>query len=424
MPRAPSTLSPVHGSVAPGFEDVRRTFEQNFRERGEWGAACAIYHRGECVVDLWGGWRDAVGKLPWEQDTLVGVFSTTKGLASMTLALAHAKGWLDFDAPVAAYWPDFAAAGKERITVRQLLAHQAGLSAIDVPLDLGILRDPDALAAAIAQQAPAWEPGARHGYHGISLGWYQGELIRRVDPQHRRLGRFFQEEIAAPLGLEFYIGLPAEIPESRLATIRDFHPLQMLFHMHRLPWRFVLALMNPRSLAARSLMNPRLARPGDLVRGDYRAVEIPAGNGIGLVRSIAQAYGVFATGGRELGLGDETLKALAAPAIPPRDGSIDQIFQVEMAFSLGFMKPFPGLQFGTSHAAYGTPGMGGSFAFADPDAQVGFAYAPNRSGFYLWDDPREKALRETFYRCLAQQSSPAASPPTIAPSAIESRSPR
>ncbi len=400
MPQVKSGLPPIHGFVAPGFEQVRDEFAKNFRERGELGAACAIFCRGIPVVDLWGGDRDPEGTLPWEEDTLICVFSTTKGLASMTLAVAHSRGLLDFDAPVATYWPEFAQQGKERITVRQLLSHQAGLSCIDVPLDLRTITDPDSLAAAVARQKPAWEPGTKHGYHGISLGWYQSELLRRVDPKHRRVGQFFQEEIARPLGLEFYIGMPAEVPESRIAVIQDYHPFQMLFHLNNVPWRFVVALMNPWSLSSRSLKNPRFGRPANMGRGAFRSVEIPAGNGIGQVRSIAKAYSVFAAGGQELGLRPETLEALADAATPPRDGLRDQVFREEMTYSLGYMKPFPGFRFGSSDRAFGTPGMGGSFGFADPDEQVGFAYAPNQSGYYLWDDPREKALRDAFYRCL------------------------
>jgi len=399
MRKGETGAPPIHGFVSPGFEDVRHEFEKNFRERGELGAACTIYHRGEPVVDLWGGWRDAESTLPWEEDTLVCVFSTTKGMAAITLALAHSRGLLDFDSPVAAYWPEFAQAGKERITVRQLLAHQAGLPAIDVPLDLATINDPDALADAIARQKPAWEPGTKHGYHGVSLGWYQSELIRRIDPKKRRLGKFFQDEIAGPLGLEFYIGVPADVPESRIAVIQDPHPVKMLFHPNCLPWRFIAALMNPWSLTSRSFMNPRFRRPGDMGRGEFRTAEIPSGNGIGQVRSIAKAYGAFATGGKELGLRRETLDALEAPAVTPRDGLMDRVIRTGMSYSLGYMKPFPGYRFG-SDRAFGTPGMGGSVGFADPDAKIGFAYAPNRSGYCLWDDPREKALREALYRCL------------------------
>jgi CubicO group peptidase (beta-lactamase class C family) len=181
----------IHGTVAPGFEEVENEFRKNFLEQDELRAACATYHRGEKVVDLWGGYRELERRAPWQEDTLVLVYSTTKGLAGMTVAVAHSRGLIDYDEKVATYWPEFAQGGKESITVRQLLSHQAGLSGLDKPLDRPTIANPDALAATIAGQKPAWEPGTRHGYHGISLGWYEGELIRRVDPQHRSLGRFF-----------------------------------------------------------------------------------------------------------------------------------------------------------------------------------------------------------------------------------------
>ena len=398
--------APIHGSVAPGFEEVETEFRKNFRERNELGAACAIYHEGEKVVDLWGGYRDLERRSPWQEDTLVLVYSTTKGLAGMTVALAHSRGLLDFDEKVATYWPEFAQAGKESITVRQLLSHQAGLSGLDRPLDLKTIADPDSLAATIARQKPAWESGTRHGYHGISLGWYEGELIRRVDPQHRSLGRFFQEEIAVPLGLEFYIGLPSKVPASRIAEIKAFRPVQMLLHMNTMPAGMVLALMNPRSLTSRSLNQIKdkgIKGPADLNRPEVWGLEMPALGGVGQVRSIAKAYGEFATGGRELGITEATLDALIRPAAPPSQGIRDMVLHVDTTFSLGFIKPFPDFSFGTSEKAFGTPGFGISFGFADPDAQVGFAYAPNRMGFHNWDDPREKALRDALIRCLRAQ---------------------
>jgi CubicO group peptidase (beta-lactamase class C family) len=198
----------IHGSVEPGFEAVEKEFHRNFAKRGELGAACAIYHRGKKVVDLWGGYRDAKTRAPWEQDMLVSVMSTTKGLAAMAVALAHSRELLDYDEKVAAYWPEFGQNGKEEITVRQLLAHQAGVCAIDEPIDLKAITDHERLATILARQKPAWEPGTKQGYHMWNLGWYESELVRRVDPKHRSIGQFFQDEIATPLGLEFYLRMP------------------------------------------------------------------------------------------------------------------------------------------------------------------------------------------------------------------------
>ena len=216
---ATNTLPVLGGAVADGFEPVQAAFVENFTERGERGGACCVYRFGEKVVDLWGGVRDTRSGLPWQSDTMAIVHSTTKGLAAMVMALAESRGWLDYDDPVCAYWPEFAEAGKERITIRQLLAHQAGLFAFDEKVDRDVVADLERLARIMARQRPAWEPGDRQAYHAISLGFYEGELIRRVDPAHRTLGRVFHEEIAVPLGIDFYIGTPADIPPERIAPL-------------------------------------------------------------------------------------------------------------------------------------------------------------------------------------------------------------
>src|SRR3954447_6193115 len=247
----------VEGHVSRGFEAVREAFAENFTRRNELGGACCAYYHGEKVVDLWGGVRNKHTGEPWERDTMVLVYSATKGLAAMTLAIAHSRGWLDYEQRVVTYWPEFAQQGKEQITVRQLLAHQAGLFAFDEPVDRSVVADLDRLAAVLARQKPAWEPGTRQGYHAISLGFYEGELLRRVDPQHRSLGRFFQDEIASPLGLDVYIRLPEEIPNSRLATIAPPGRIRMLFGF---PLRFTLEAMNRRSNIYRALeINPGFA---------------------------------------------------------------------------------------------------------------------------------------------------------------------
>ncbi len=390
----------IRGTVAPGFERVREVFARNFERRKEIGAACAVYLRGEKVVDLWGGCRDAATGAPWEENTMVIVFSTTKGMAGIAVAVAHSQGLFDFDDRVAKYWPEFAQHEKGEVTIRQLLSHQAGLCAIDERLDARALADLDRVAAALAAQRPAWPAGEKHGYHGISLGWYEGELIRRVDPKKRSLGRFFHDEIATRLGIDFYIGLPADVPSSRVANIKGFRLAEMLLHMHTLPWRFAVAMMNPRSLTARAFANPPLSNPADLDTPEYRAVEIPASNGIGTARAIARAYGVLATGGAERGVTAATLEALTKPARTPRAGPFDEVLRLDSSFSLGFLKPSASSRFGRSHTAFGTPGAGGSFGFADPDIGLGFAYVMNRMGFHIVDDPREKALRDATYACI------------------------
>lgn len=385
----------IHGQVSAGFEPVRAAFAENFRRRRELGGAVCVYHRGRKVVDLWGGLRNEATHEPWEQDTMVLVYSTTKGLAAMTLALAHSRGWLDYEAPVAHYWPEFAQAGKARITVRQLLAHQAGLYAFPEQGDPALVADLDRLAVVLARQQPAWEPGTRQAYHAITLGYYEGELLRRVDPQHRTLGQFFQDEIAAPLGLDFYIRLPESIPDSRLATLSRPGLLALL---RGLPLRFTLEVWNPRSNIVRALVGSMLAH--DARRIYARNFEVPAGGGVGTARAIARAYGVFATGGRELALSPDTLQALAAPAVPPARGFYDECMKGEgVYFSLGFMQHGPVWSFG-SPGSYGMPGTGGSLGFADPAQGLGYGYVTSRVGTSVTGDPRELALRHAVYRVI------------------------
>jgi CubicO group peptidase (beta-lactamase class C family) len=388
------------GEVAAGFEEVEREFARNFAERDELGGAVAAYVGGEKVVDLWGGVRDARDGSPWEEHTLVLVYSTSKGLAAMTLALAHSRGWLDYDERVATYWPEFAQAGKRNVTVRQLLGHEAGLPVVDERLNPRILEDFDRLATAIAKQQPAWPPGKRHGYHGVSLGWYEGELMRRVDPEGRTLGRFFREEIAEPLGLEVYFGAPDDFPRERLARIERVPAWKALPKMRELPRPMAVAMMNPRSMSFKAFANPRLRRPADLDRAEYRRLEFPAGGAIGTARDIARAYSALVTRPDELGIGRETMAEITRFPRAPACGWHDEILKVETAFSLGFARPLGPFRFGSSDRAFGHPGAGGSFAFGDPDRGVSFAYVMNRMGFHLNDDPREKALRDALYRCL------------------------
>lgn len=384
----------VRGFVAEGFEGVRAEFERNFAERGEIGAAVAAYWRGEKVVDLWGGSRVPNGSAPWDRDTMVVVMSTTKGLAAMTLAIAHARGWLDYEAPIAQYWPEFAQNDKGSITVRQLLAHEAGLVLLDEQLSLEKLRDLDYVGRVLARQKPAWPAGSRHGYHTMTLGLYMQEIIRHVDPAHRSLGQFFHEEVAAPLGIDFYIGLPRSIPNERLATVKPLSPWRGLLALRYTPAAVTMKMIRPGSLLRRSFAG-LVADPNDR---DYLEVEVPAGNGVGTARAIARAYSAFAEGGSELGVTPETFAQVTAP--PTMANPIDEVLGVPTCFSLGFLRPGADAWFGSGPRAFGSPGAGGSFAFADPDARLGYAYVMNRMDFYLSDDPREKPLRDAVYAAI------------------------
>ena len=358
----------------------------------------AAYWRGDKVVDLWGGRRTPTGEEPWNEDTMVVVNSTTKGLAAMTVAVANSRGWIDYEAPLAEYWPEFAQNGKGAVTVRQLLSHEAGLVWIDEPLRPEDMRDLDHVSRALARQKPAWEPGTRHGYHAMTIGLYMQELIRHVDPARRTLGRFFAEEIAEPLEIEFYIGLPPEIPDERLAQLRLFSPGRAIRALPSVPRGYVMRILWPWSLLRKSMLF------ADMDPNDRRTleIEIPAGNGVGTARAIARAYSAFAEGGAELGITPATLASLTAVNDPERPR--DEVMGVPSWISLGFLRPGPQLDWGSSRRAFGTPGAGGSFGFADPDARLGFAYVMNNMEFQMFDDPREKALRDAVHRSIRRLS--------------------
>lgn len=387
----------ISGHIAPGYEAVLDTFKRNFLERRELGASCSAYVSGRCVVDLWGGSRTVARDEPWHEGTMALLMSTTKGLSALTLAVAHSRGLFDYDAPVSDYWPEFAQHGKSKVTVAQLLAHQAGLCVIDTRMTLELLADPEALARVLAWQRPAWEPGTRHGYHTVSLGLYQSELLRRVDPKHRTLGAFFQDEIANALGGGMHIGLPKEVPDTQLAEVRFKSDLRAAFS---LPLRLILDTLNPASLAWKSTRNPQVRNFQQYNTRPYLQIELPSVNGVATARAIAHVYGVFASGGRELGLSRDTLARLERPATVPSLGPADAVFRIDMAYSHGFCKPFPSFPFSHSTRAYGTPGAGGSQGFADPDTELGFAYVPSRLLTGAIDDRRAASLRDAVYSCV------------------------
>jgi CubicO group peptidase (beta-lactamase class C family) len=390
----------ICGDADVGYGKVADAFRANLRDGAEVGAAVAVYRDGVKVVDMWGGYRNGLTKDPWQADTMVNMFSTTKGVAALVVAVAVSRGLISYDARVSDYWPEFAQAGKADVTVRQLLGHQAGLSALKPTPTLADVADPERLSPILAAQTPAWRPGSRHGYHAVTLGWYESELIRRTDPAGRSLGRFMADEIVAPLGLDLYIGLPDSVDRKRVAHVHNWVRAETLLHLGVMPPGFLGASLNPLGLTARTVAVPRgvNAFDGDYNRDDVRAVEIPSANGIGTARSVARIYGHAAAGGADVGLRSDTLQALKAPAVPPSRGVRDKVMHVDVSYSLGFCKPVPHFAFGSSDNAFGTPGFGGSFGCADPDTGVGFAYVMNRLGFHLWSDPRELALRQALFR--------------------------
>jgi CubicO group peptidase (beta-lactamase class C family) len=391
----------VCGDVDEGFGAVADAFRRNLSTGQEIGAACTIEIDGRRVVDLWGGYRDGRRRLPWATDTLVPVASATKGMAAAAMAVAHARGWFDLDAPVADHWRAFATNGKQDITVRQLLAHQAGLAVLSRGVDLTLAADHVRLGALLAGQRPGWEPGTRHGYHAFTLGWYESQLLSRVDPLGRTLGRFFADEVATPLGAAFHIGLPDEVTDDSVATIHAFSPPEMLLHLGAMPRKLLMGMLNPHSIVLRAMRAlPVVMDPDALNRRETLRVEVPSWNGTGQPRAMARIYGALACGGAELGITPATLHELTRPADPPSGGPRDVALGIDGAYAMGFLRPICGMRFGSSDGAFGAPGGGGSLGFADPDARVGYAYAMNRLGFHMPVDPRELALRRAFYTAI------------------------
>jgi deazaflavin-dependent oxidoreductase (nitroreductase family) len=391
----------VDGVVSPGFEPVRDAFVANLTERHELGGAVCAVVDGEVVVDLWGGLRDAVTGAPWRRDTMTLVHSSTKGLSAAVLALLHSRGLLDYDERVATYWPEFAQAGKEDITVRRLLAHQAGLFAFDERVDRDVVADLDRLAGVMESQRPAWPPGERQAYHAITLGFYENELVRRLDPGHRTIGRVLAEDVVGPLGVgeEVYLGTPTSVPDERLAALV---PPPLWARVTGMPLRLTLDAMRRRSVLYRSLVaNPGTGFYVDPEHVIVRELEVPSGGAVATARALATVYGAFASADGPLELRPETLEALAAPATPPRRGWYDECLRGPARFSLGFMKPDAELDFG-SDAAFGAPGAGGSMGFADPARRLGYGYVTDRMGTRLQGDPRDLALRAALGTVLAR----------------------
>ena len=391
----------VRGSVAPGFEPVADAFCANFSVRGDHGCACAIHWQGEVVVDLWGGWKDQAGTARWNEDTLLLVYSLTKGMTGLAAAVAVSQGLFSYDQRVVEVWPEFGAHGKAAVTIGELLSEQAGIAAIDLKLSLSNMGDQPAIAAAIASQRPNWTPGDWAGNHSYTLGWLACELIQRCDPAGRTLGQFFAEEIAGPLGAEFYIGLPKQVARDRLARINGFSFIDMFTKHTDMPWSMVFALIWPWSLSFRALNNPFLLRgPSQIDSEPYREIELGAIGGIGSARAMAAIYNEFATGGKKLGLRHELLETLAAGFAKPAHGMRDKVIGMEVYYSFGLEKPSADWNFAPSPSAFGTFAVGGSFAFADPDDQIAYAWVTNKLGLYKRNDPREQAVRDAFYSCL------------------------
>ena len=372
-----------------GFEPVRDAFEANFTDPGELGAAVAVVVDGRPVVDLWGGLADAHTERAWSRDTPVLVYSATKGPTATCALLLWERGLLDLDAPVADVWPEFAAGGKQAITIRHLLTHQAGLPVFDGPITFTECHDPDLAAARLAAQTPHWEPGTAHGYHPLTWGWLVGEVVRRVSG--RSVGTMVAEELAAPLALDLWVGLPPE----REASVARLAPGR--FDLSGMKpddpgLIFAAAIMDIESLTFRAFANP----PGQFDVASFNAPELhqaewPAANGIATARALAELYG-------ELALDRVLSPATLDEASRAQVSGPDKVLAVETSFGLGFSLH----SVMTAHAggAFGHEGAGGSVAFADRSKGLGFAYVMNQLTASLGADRRARRLVEAVYSCL------------------------
>lgn len=382
-------MTGIDGFVAPGFEPVREAFAKNFRH-GESGAACCVLLDGEPVVDLVGGPADHTTGRPWTPDTVVGVFSTTKGATAVCANLLVERGRLDPDAPVADYWPEFAANGKRAVLVRHVLSHSAGLPVVEGDFTLGSALAWDPVVEQLATQAPRWEPGTQVGYHMRTYGWLVGELVRRVDG--RSLGRFFAEEVAAPLHLDFWIGLP-EAFEPRVARL--IPPPEPEDPEVR---ELMAAVMAPGTL-----MGDALTGPAGLFRYDemwnsraVHAAELPSSNGIASARAVAQMYAslVGPVDGVQT-LGTEAVARATDVQIEGTDVVIGAPMRYGLGFSLG-----NALTSAAAATAFGHSGAGGSLGFADPARRIGFGYVMTRMIVGLAEDRRPRNLTRAVYASL------------------------
>jgi CubicO group peptidase (beta-lactamase class C family) len=383
----------IEGEVDQRFENVRKVFAENFERRGELGAAVAMVIDGRPVVDLWGGHFDKAKTRPWNRDTLVNVYSTTKG---MTATCAHRlidQGKLDPDEPVSRYWPEFAQAGKKDLPVRYLLSHRAGLPAVRKVLAEEALFDWDTMAAALAEQEPWWQPGTKHGYHALTIGWLVGEVIRRITG--KGLGKYFREEIAEPLKLDCHIGLDAA-NDSRVSDLLASPPPGP-----DEPNLFVEAMKEPEGATAKAFLNPPvLTKPNLVNTRSWRGAELGAANAHTTARSLARLYGSLARGGEIDGYRVVRPEALERFYAEQSYGPDQVLMQMPTRFSMGFMLSQPDAMFGPHRKAFGHPGAGGSLGFADPQAKVGFGYTMNQMANGLLIDARASALIDAFYAAL------------------------
>lgn len=370
---------PISGFTAPGFEPVQEAFEANFSEDKELGAGFAAYLEGELILDVQGGFADRKAQKPWDTQTIVPVYSTTKPIAALTLAHVIDALPAGYDTAIADLWPDFAANGKDQVTLAQLLSHQAGLPGFTEPIDPGLWLDPPACAAALAPLAPLWEPGTAHGYHPLTWGYLIGEIVQRI--AGRSLGTILREEIAGPAGIDFQIGTPAA-DHARVAEIMRPRALPDLGEMNE---------------ATRAAFMTKWAAP-DRGGAIWREIEIPSANGIGTAKAVAELYGIYAHGG--LLQGQRVVSEAAFDALTQsRVSGQDLVLPYITEFAAGVMRNNIGL-YGPNPETLCHSGWGGSLALGDPDRKLSAAYVMNRQFNSLQADPRATRLVQALYGCL------------------------
>lgn len=381
---------PIHGSTDPRFARVRDAFADNFARHDELGAGVAVMLDGRVVVDLWGGYADEARTRPWQQETLVNVFSVGKGVLALGALVLADRGLLDLDAEVARYWPEFAAAGKEAVTVRQLLSHRAGLPAVREVLADGAIYDWNRMTTALAAQAPWWPPGTRHGYHVNTFGFLVGELLRRISGQS--VGAFLKSELTGPLAADFLVGVGreddhriadfvwnpglADVPRPDRSTLVDAY--LMMLHTY----------FNPPGASGHGTVNTTA----------WRRAEYPSTNGHATALGIAKAYSVVATGGAAGGR-RFVCRELLEEAAREHSGGEDVVLGRPSRFGLGFQLPPLDRPIGPNPGVVLHFGAGGALGFADPVAGIGFGYAMNRMGPRL-ANPTNRNLVEAVYGCL------------------------
>ncbi|KOG64645.1 MULTISPECIES: serine hydrolase domain-containing protein [unclassified Streptomyces] len=384
----------VNGTVAEGFEPVREAFAANFALLGERGAAVAVYRDGHRVVDLWAGTQDVDGTAPWQPGTAQIVRSATKGVAAAALLLLHQRGELDLDAPVGTYWPEYKAAGKEHTRVRDLLAHRAGVPVLDRPLTPAEAADPDLGAAAVAAQAPVWEPGTDHGYHAQTYSWLTGELLRRITG--RPVGDWIADEIARPVGADLWLGLP-ESEHARVGRVGPVDAPETAGGLKTRPKRAVAeAYADPDSLTRRAFA--AITPLPDENDSGYRAAALPASNGIATADGLARFYASLigeVDGGVRLFTPETTELARTEESAGP-----DRVLVVGTRFGLGHMLHGAASPL-LSPGSFGHPGRGGALGFADPDTGVAFGYVTNGFRQSVTADPRAQALVRAVRTALA-----------------------